>query len=80
MSEDVIMPKRLTSENGAKCLLIGEFFEDLVVPCPECNDDSDGNYCGMCDNCGAITIKVPVQWTTIKDIYAKAVDALGREL
>jgi len=30
----VLMPKRLTAENGAKALLIGEFFEFIEIQCP----------------------------------------------
>lgn len=52
------MPLTLTAENGAKSLLIGEFYESIEV------NDEDGNPIG---------IETVVQWTTIKDIYEKIV-------
>jgi len=68
------MPKSLTAENGAKALLMGEFFETIEV----LNKAYCG--CGKCDHCydfpeepEMITQKVPVSWTTIKAIYAKIV-------
>lgn len=69
------LPPSLTYENGAKGLLIGEFFEEV--------ESYNPTYCGCgeCDFCHrypnepeTITEKVPVSWTTIKEIYAKVVD------
>lgn len=54
-----IMPCSLTAENGAKSLLIGEFFYENEY------EDEDGEY---------QTQKIPLEWTTIKDIYKKIVD------
>lgn len=79
-SDNVTMPKTLTAENGAKALLMGEFFEEVEVTNPEyCG-------CGACDFCAhyaqppeTIIIKVPVSWTTIKDIYKMAVEGLAEE-
>ena len=79
MPEYVKMPKALTEENGAKYLLSGEFFEEIDIENPEyCG-------CGKCDYCydfpnepEIITRKVPVQWRTIKKIYAMAVTHLAR--
>ena len=31
-----ILPKELTADNGAKSILIGEFYSEIVVPCPDC--------------------------------------------
>lgn len=69
-----VMPRSLTAKNGAKSLLNGEFFETVEIP----NEEYCG--CGECDYCHdfpeteeTITIKVPVTWTTIKEIYAKIV-------
>lgn len=66
----VVLPKNLTAENGAKALLNGEFFETIEVA----NEEYCG--CGECDFCDAfpdieetVTLKVPVSWTTIKEIY-----------
>ena len=57
--KDSVMPNELTAENGAKGLLIGEFYEEA-----EAYDEMEGDY----------IIKVPVEWSTIKDIYKKIVD------
>ncbi len=64
----VIVPKKLTAENGAKGVLSGEFSETTFISCPECFGDDD---CETCDSSGRIEIKVPVSWTTIKTIWAK---------
>lgn len=81
-SEYVLMPKRLTAENGAKALLAGEFFESVHIPIPR---ECDCNNCGICDRANDQEIKgedseelrVPVSWTTIKAIYEKAVEHLA---
>jgi|TARA_R110000851_G_scaffold85152_3_gene185332 hypothetical protein len=60
LTTPVVMPRRLTAENGAKALLIGEFFEEH-----ECSYyDSDGELVEYIE-------KVPVSWGTIKEIYKK---------
>ncbi|EIY6170399.1 hypothetical protein MND03_000915 [Escherichia coli] len=64
----VMVPKKLTAENGAKGVLSGEFSETTFISCPECFGDDD---CETCDCSGRIEIKVPVSWTTIKTIWAK---------
>ena len=80
--EVAIMPKALTAENGAKSLLIGEFYEEITVKCPECWDlNEDANEdCEICGGTGEYVKSVPVSWTTIKEIYAMAVKRLGGEL
>lgn len=65
------MPLRLTAENGAKAALMGEFTEETSIPCTECFGDDE---CENCDGSGRILVEVPVSWTTIKSIYAKAVE------
>lgn len=67
----VMVPKRLTAENGAKGALSGEFSENKFVNCPECFGDDE---CETCDGSGRIEITVPVTWTTIKEIWAKGVE------
>ncbi|HBY4911951.1 TPA: hypothetical protein MM099_000008 [Klebsiella pneumoniae] len=67
----VMVPMRLTAENGAKGALSGEFSETKFVNCPECFGDDE---CETCDGSGRIEITVPVTWTTIKEIWAKGVD------
>lgn len=67
----VMVPMRLTAENGAKGALSGEFSETKLVNCPECFGDDE---CETCDGSGRIEITVPVTWTTIKEIWAKGVE------
>lgn len=57
------MPKELTAENGAKGLLIGEFYEEMEIN----RYDED-------DTLEMHTVKIPVTWSTIKQIYAKIVE------
>ncbi|HDY7201345.1 TPA: hypothetical protein RRE62_003364 [Klebsiella pneumoniae] len=67
----VMVPMRLTAENGAKGALSGEFSETKFINCPEsCGD----NECETCDGSGKIEITVPVTWATIKEIWAKGVE------
>ncbi|MDU6383617.1 MAG: DUF551 domain-containing protein [Klebsiella pneumoniae] len=67
----VMVPMRLTAENGAKGALSGQFSETKFVNCPECFGDDE---CETCDGSGRIEITVPVTWTTIKEIWAKGVE------
>nr|WP_239660267.1 MULTISPECIES: DUF550 domain-containing protein [Klebsiella] len=67
----VMVPMRLTAENGAKGALSGEFSETQFVNCPECFGDDE---CETCDGSGRVEIKVPVSWTTIKAIWVKGVE------
>lgn len=66
----VAVPKRLTAENGAKAALIGEFNLEYSLTCHECF----GEGCEDCNGAGTWTNSVPIDWTTIKDIWAKAID------
>ncbi|WP_410200057.1 DUF550 domain-containing protein [Klebsiella variicola] len=67
----VMVPMRLTAENGAKGALSGEFSETKFINCPKCFGDDE---CETCDGSGRIEITVPVTWTTIKEIWAKGVE------
>lgn len=67
----VVVPKRMTAENGAKRALSGEFTETRFITCTECFGDDE---CENCDGSGRIEITVPVTWTTIKAIWAKGVE------
>ncbi|HFO2165177.1 TPA: hypothetical protein ACHJD0_003738 [Escherichia coli] len=67
----VMVPKRLTAENGAKGVLSGEFSETTFISCLECFGDDD---CDTCDGSGRIEIKVPVTWSTIKSIWDKGIE------
>ncbi|ECW2964735.1 molecular chaperone DnaJ [Salmonella enterica subsp. enterica] len=72
----VIVPKKLTAENGAKGVLSGEFSETTFISCTECFGDDD---CDTCDGSGRIEIKVPVTWTTIKSIWDKGIAYFAAE-
>ncbi|CAD6078769.1 molecular chaperone DnaJ [Escherichia coli] len=72
----VIVPKKLTAENGAKGVLSGEFSETTFISCQECFGDDD---CDTCDGSGRIEIKVPVTWTTIKSIWDKGIAYFAAE-
>lgn len=72
---EIFMPRRLTAENGGKALMIGEFFETISQSCHyEVCVPEDRPICG---GTGFIQIKVPISWSTIKEIYAKAADHFG---
>ncbi|BBQ61515.1 hypothetical protein FEK91_21820 [Escherichia coli] len=66
----VMVPKKLTAENGAKYALSGEFSIPRVVICPEC----DGDGCGDCEGRGDWHEDQTIDWPTIKLIYQKAVE------
>jgi len=61
----ILMPKELTAENGAKALLIGEFFEPIEIDGSILLDE-EGDP-------GMLKLEIPVTWATIKEIYAMAV-------
>jgi hypothetical protein len=77
----VLMPKRLTAENGAKGALSGEFKESISVTCHECHgsgeDDEYETACSECNGNGTLEQDIPVTWDTVKDIYRKAVELLA---
>lgn len=66
------MPRELTAENGAKFLMIGEFQETLELSCLSCNPE-DSDECEHCEGSGLVYVPVPVEWDTIKRIYARLV-------
>ena len=66
----VLVPKRLTAENGAKTALIGEFNLEYSLTCHECF----GEGCDDCSGEGTWINTIPVDWSTIKDIWANAID------
>lgn len=80
-SETVIMPRELTAENGAKYLLSGDFKESVILSCDNCNGSGQsvafGGACEVCEGAGDYSLSVAVSWTTIKNIYAKAVEHLS---
>ena len=70
----VMMPRELTSENGAKAALIGEFSMNFPLKCC-CGGEDEG--CEVCGGSGEYMQTMNVPWTTIKEIYAAAVKHLG---
>lgn len=66
----VMVPKKLTAENGAKAALLGEFNLEYTLTCHECF----GEGCEDCNDEGRWINSIPVDWTTIKAIWAKAVE------
>lgn len=67
----VLMPLKLTAENGAKYALSGEFHVLHRVTCHECG----GEGCSDCDDDGWLEEKIMIGWDDIKDIYHAAVEA-----
>lgn len=77
---EVLMPRELTYENGAKDLLIGEFSQRLPITCPECTDLGDIlDDCPNCNGTGTVYKYINIGWDNIKAIYKKAVEGLGVE-
>lgn len=73
-----IMPRRLTAENGAKALLLGEFKVYVTQDCPECVDlDEPDENCEICDGEGEYCQHHMISWDQIKFIYSKAVEGLS---
>lgn len=66
----MMVPKRLTAENGAKAALVGEFNLEYSLTCHECF----GEGCDDCSGEGSWTNTIPIDWTTIKNIWAKAIN------
>jgi len=75
-SDSVLLPRKLTAENGAKALLSGGFMQVVEVNNPD--------YCGCgnlrCGICEAnpnepetITEEAYISWDNIKAIYSKIV-------
>ena len=79
------VPRTLTAENGAKAALSGEFYETLEVDNPEWCECDDCDWCETQAYCPddakakpTMTIQIPVSWTNIKKIWAKAVKHFDR--
>ena len=79
-ADTVRMPRTLTAENGAKALLIGEFYEERENEY-HCRCGMGPDSCEICeltdDNMIPETLRMQVSWTTIKEIYKKAVEHFG---
>ena len=71
--KSIKLPTELTAENGAKGALMGEFLESIELDCPECECGDWDDDCEICNGSGSYVQSVTVQWSTIKEIYAKTV-------
>ncbi|VVP89411.1 hypothetical protein PS918_03084 [Pseudomonas fluorescens] len=75
-----LMPTRLTAENGAKALLLGEFKLDVTTECPECRDlEEPLEGCEVCDGEGEYGQQHMIPWDQIKFIYSEAVKGLAKK-
>jgi len=73
-----LMPRRLTAENGAKALLLGEFKLEVTRECPECLElDEPAEGCEICDGGGEYAQRHTIPWDKIKFIYSEAVKGLA---
>ena len=73
-----LMPRRLTAENGAKALLLGEFKLEVTRECPECLElDEPAEGCEICDGEGEYAQRHIIPWDKIKFIYSEAVKGLA---
>lgn len=73
-----VMPRRLTAENGAKALLLGEFKLEVTQECPECRElDEPIEGCEICDGEGEYGQSHMIPWNKIKFIYSEAVKGLA---
>ncbi|MEJ5862043.1 hypothetical protein [Pseudomonas farsensis] len=73
-----LMPRRLTAENGAKALLLGEFKLNVVRECPECLElEEPAEGCEICDGEGEYAQHHMIPWDQIKFIYSEAVKGLA---
>ncbi|WP_312146593.1 hypothetical protein [Stutzerimonas kunmingensis] len=73
-----LMPRRLTAENGAKALLLGEFKLEVTREYPECLElDEPAEGCEICDGEGEYAQRHMIPWDKIKFIYSEAVKGLA---
>lgn len=77
LADYILMPRTLTAENGAKALLSGEFTILHTATCTACSFDDPQEDCEVCAGEVEYTEIISVDWSTIKDIYATAVDGLA---
>lgn len=73
-----VMPRRLTAENGAKALLLGEFKLEVTQECPECAElEEPAEGCEICDGAGEYGQRHTIPWDKIQFIYSEAVKGLA---
>jgi len=78
-NEMILMPRKLTAENGAKAELSGEFKIDVEHTCTACEWDGAQDDCEVCAGKVQYMQTVIVPWDTIKEIYKASVKFLGKE-
>jgi len=72
-----LMPRRLTAENGAKALLLGEFKLEVTRECPECLElEEPAEGCEICDGEGEYAQRHTTPWVKINFIYGETVKGL----
>lgn len=77
---EILLPNKLTYENGAKTALMGEFYETVEISKESYCDCGDCDYCEEFeDEEHSIHIKVPIRWQTIKGIYSTIVNIYGKK-
>lgn len=75
-----LMPTKLTAENGAKALLLGEFKLEVTTECPECRElEEPLEGCEVCDGEGEYGQQHMIPWDQIKFIYSEAVKGLAKK-
>lgn len=80
MDEFVLVPRRLTAENGAKAALMGEFHVEQIIDCPDCDEHSgisEDEVCETCGDSGTVVQRLAVPWGTIKEIWRKAIKVVS---
>lgn len=78
--EFVLVPRRLTAENGAKAALMGEFHVEQIIGCPDCDEHSgisEDEVCETCGDSGAVVQRLAVPWWTIQKIWLKAIKVVS---
>lgn len=78
--ERVLMPRALTADLATKTAFTGQFFVDAGVRCAQCGNPDfslDLGQCAACHHNEYEPNRRAVPWTTIKRIYAAAVELLS---
>lgn len=77
MKDKILLPRKLTAENGAKNLLNGEYKIEIEDTCYNCYGDGgeeEGETCTACDGQGCFNRTITIPWDLIKTIYKDIVE------
>jgi rRNA maturation endonuclease Nob1 len=74
------MPRSLTAKNGSKYTFSGEYKIRIEMKCSACYFDEPDPDCEVCGGGIDYIHTETLELTLIKEIYAKAVEALGQEV